>query len=63
MAKRRIPRWANRPEQYNHKIVKAFFEVEQEVGYVSLEALERRCSNEEKFPKTFVKSSIAILIK
>lgn len=54
-AMNRIPKWAVKPEQYNHKIVSAYFQVEKELGYVPLEVLEKRCSNEAKLPKTYVR--------
>ncbi len=44
-ANQRIPTWAIRPTQYNHKIIRAFFEIEQEQGDVTLSALEKLCSN------------------
>jgi len=54
-AKIRIPKWAIRPNQTNHKIIKAFFEVENEMSYVSLIELKRRCEDETRFPDTYVK--------
>lgn len=50
----KIELWKNRPWQNNHKILKAFWELEDEIGVVSIEALEARCSNRDKYPKTFV---------
>lgn len=52
----RIPRWAKNPQQYNHKILRAFFELQQELGLgrVTLDALRKRCSDPTAFPKTFV---------
>ena len=47
-ANRKIPLWAYKPEQYNHKIVRAFFEVEKTTGHVSLHNLERACSDKNK---------------
>jgi len=54
-ARIRIPKWAMRPNQANHKIIKAFFEVENEMGCVSLKELKRRCGDEDKYPGTYVK--------
>ncbi|WP_331552700.1 hypothetical protein [Acetobacterium sp.] len=51
----RIPKWAMSPNQTNHKIIKAYFEVENEMGCVSLEELKRRCGDEDKYPGTYVK--------
>lgn len=45
-ANQRIPSWALRPNQYNHKIIRAFFMAEQETGSVTVGELERLCSNE-----------------
>ena len=52
----RIPRWAKNPQQYNHKILRAFFELQQELGlgHVTLDALRKRCSDPTAHPKTFV---------
>ncbi len=54
-ANSRIPRWAKRPEQYNHKIVRAYFQVENELGHVPLDELQKRCSNESIYPITYVR--------
>ncbi|MFV0361478.1 MAG: hypothetical protein ACK5LL_00090, partial [Suipraeoptans sp.] len=40
----RIPVWALKPNQYNHKIIRAFFEAEQATGEVTLETMELLCS-------------------
>lgn len=50
----RIPRWARNPQQNNHKILRAFFELKQEFGNVTLEALRRRCSDPTGHPNTYV---------
>lgn len=39
----RIPIWARRGDQINHKIIRAFFQLECELGEVPLKELERRC--------------------
>lgn len=54
-AKNRIPKWALKAEQYNHKIVRAYFQVEREFGHVPLDELEKRCSDEVTFPTTYVR--------
>ncbi|MFN7252923.1 MAG: hypothetical protein ACK4M9_19445 [Anaerobacillus sp.] len=54
-ARNRIPKWAVKPEQYNHKIVRAYFQVESELGFVPLEVLERRCSDEVNYRSTYVR--------
>ncbi len=50
----RIPRWARNPQQNNHKILRAFFELKQEIGNVTLDALRRRCSDPNGHPNTYV---------
>ena len=50
----RIPRWARKPQQYNHKILRAFFELQRELGNVTLEALRGRCSDPLGHPDTYV---------
>lgn len=50
----RIPRWARNPQQNNHKILRAFFELKHELGNVTLEALRRRCSEPNEHPNTYV---------
>lgn len=54
-AKKRIPKWALKPQQNNHKIIRAFFMIQKEKGTVNLQELEERCSNLEEFPETFVR--------
>lgn len=51
----RIPKWAMKSEQYNHKIVRAFFQVESELGYVPLDVLEKRCSDDVNYSTTYVR--------
>ena len=50
----RIPRWARNPQQNNHKILKAFLELQKELGRVSIDALRRRCSDPVQHPDTYV---------
>ena len=50
----RIPRWARNPQQNNHKILKAFLELQRELGRVSIDALRRRCSDPVQHPDTYV---------
>lgn len=52
-ANRKIPIWAHKPKQNNHRIIKAFFQVEEEMGSVTVEALAERCSNLTEHPDTF----------
>lgn len=54
-AARRIPRWANNPDQINHKIIKAFFFCETE-GNASLQDMMALCSdpnNQEFYVNNF----------
>ena len=44
----RIPVWALKPNQYNHKIIRAFFEAEESSGEVHLNTMELLCSNKER---------------
>lgn len=53
MANRRIPIWAMKPNQYNHKIIRAFFMLEQITGKVTLEDLDRLCTDKAQ-PETYV---------
>ena len=50
----RIPRWARNPQQNNHKILRAFFELQKEMNHVSIDALRRRCSDPVGHPDTYV---------
>lgn len=52
-ANQRIPSWALKPSQYNHRIIRAFFKAEQTTGRVTVTELERFCS--DKFvPELYV---------
>ena len=44
---RRIPMWALKPNQYNHKIIRAFFQAESATGEAKLDTMELLCSNKE----------------
>lgn len=52
-AKKRIPLWAKKPEQYCHKIIRGFFWCQEQYGEVSLADLEEICSKEE-VPELYV---------
>lgn len=52
-ALRKIPNWAQKSHQNNHRIIKAFFELQEKLGTVTLEALSDRCSNPIQYPATF----------
>lgn len=49
----RIPKWAKKPEQINHKIIRAFFQLET-AGAVSYHDLQLRCNDYEKHPDVYV---------
>lgn len=53
-ANRKIPIWASRPNQNNHKIIKAFLQIEEEAKKVEYDVLADRCSNNDFYPDTFV---------
>jgi hypothetical protein len=53
-ANQRIPRWARNPQQNNHKILRAFFELQKEMKAVTIDALRRRCSDPVGHPDTYV---------
>ena len=52
-ALRRIPVWAHKPGQINHKIIRAFFLLKDELGTVSVEDLAALCGDASK-PDTYV---------
>ena len=49
----RIPMWAMKPSQYNHKIIKAFFMAIDIAGEATLTMMERLCNDRER-PDLFV---------
>lgn len=49
----RIPKWAKKPHQLNHKIIRAYLQL-SEVGPVSYNALVARCSDQEHYPEEYV---------
>lgn len=44
----RIPVWALKSNQYNHKIIRAFFEAEENTGQATLNTMELLCSNKAR---------------
>ncbi|WP_346936035.1 hypothetical protein [Clostridium sp.] len=52
-ATQRIPMWALKPNQYNHKIIKAYFMAIDIEGEATLLMMERLCSDKER-PDLFV---------
>lgn len=43
----RIPIWALKPEQYNHKIIKAYFTAVDIAGSATIDMMERLCSEKD----------------
>lgn len=52
-ANQRIPQWAAKPTQYNHKIIRAYFLAEEMYGDVAIEDIEQLCSDPNR-PDLFV---------
>ena len=44
-ANRRIPNWAQKPKQYNHKIIRSFFLSEELYEIPTIETMEKLCSD------------------
>lgn len=42
----RIPIWAVKPNQYNHKIIRAYFKAVAATGRATIDMMERLCSDE-----------------
>lgn len=49
----RIPKWANKPTQINHKIIRAYLQL-AEMGEVTYNQLARQCTNHEDHPDVYV---------
>ena len=49
----RIPLWSLKPTQYNHKIIRAYFEAVDIAGEATLSMMERLCSDKEH-PELYV---------
>jgi len=55
-ANQRIPVWAVKPNQYNHKIIRAYFKAVSATGRATIDMMERLCSdknNPELYVPTF----------
>jgi len=50
---KKIPKWAMKPEQYNHKIIKAYYKAIDIAGEATINMMERLCSDPE-FPELYV---------
>ena len=44
----RIPAWSAKPNQNNHKIIRAFFTAEDSFGSVTLDTMEKLCGDKSK---------------
>lgn len=55
-AAQRIPLWALKPNQYNHKIIRAYFKTMETIGRATIDMMERLCNdknNSEMYVPTF----------
>ena len=52
---RRIPDWAAAPNQNNHRIIRAFLQLQKERGFVCRPELEARCQDPEGHADVYVK--------
>lgn len=55
-ALKKIPLWAEKQTQIPYKIIRAFFQLEDEKEVVFFSELKQRCSNEKKHYDTYVKT-------
>lgn len=51
---RKIPTWAYKPTQNNHRLIKAYLLIQEEQGKVPLEELIIRCTDKDNYPDTYV---------
>ena len=51
---RKIPSWAYKPAQNNHRLIKAFLLIQEEQGKVPLAELVLRCTDKDNYPDTYV---------
>ena len=49
----RIPKWAKKTSQINHKIIRAYLQL-AETGTVTYDMLARRCNNASEYPDVYV---------
>lgn len=54
-ANNRIPKWALKPHQNNHKIIRAYFKLERKMGVVTFDYLEKMCNDEKEYPDIYVR--------
>lgn len=53
-ALRRISKWAKKPSQINHKIVRAYLQLTEEFELVPYDVLQRRCSDNKNHPDVYI---------
>lgn len=51
---RKIPSWAYKPNQNNHRLIKAFLLIQEEQDKVTLDELCARCNDDYNYPDTYV---------
>lgn len=49
----KISKWAKKPNQINHRIIKAFLMLSKELPFVTYNDLLKRCTDEESFPEVY----------
>jgi hypothetical protein len=52
---RKIPDWAAAPNQNNHRIIRAFLQLQKERGFVCRPELEARCQDPEGHADVYVR--------
>lgn len=50
----KIGKWAKKPNQINHRIIKAFLMLSKELPFVTYNDLLKRCTDEETYPEVYV---------
>ena len=53
-AEQRIPIWALKPDQYNHKIIRAYFTAVDMAGEATITIMEQLCSDKNNNPELYV---------
>lgn len=53
-ARQRIPKWAQYSTQNNHKIIKAYFTILDDRGFVTFKDLLKMCSDKYNYPEMYV---------
>lgn len=50
----KIPKWAERPEQINYKIIRSYFKLSDKYGEVALSEMKKLCRNKEAYPDMYI---------